>query len=185
MPKVVREASTSLFPLPVVLVSCAVPGGQPNLITLAWAGVAASDPPALAVGIRPDRYSHELITSSGEFVVNIPDQNLLKAVDYCGMVSGRDVDKFVATGLTAGPGSAVSTPHVVEAPVSLECRLKQIVPLGSHDLFVGEICSVLVDEKHAGARIDLSLLSPVAYGAGHYWALGHKLGSYGFAKPRR
>lgn len=185
MSKVVREASTSLFPLPVVLVSCAAPGFRPNLITLAWAGVAASDPPMLSVGIRPDRHSHSIITSSGEFVVNIPSQDMLRAVDYCGMVSGRDIDKFVAAGLTVGPGATVQTPHVVEAPVSLECRLRQVIPLGSHDLFVGEVTSVLVDERHAGARIDLSLLSPVAYGAGHYWALGHKLGSYGFARSFR
>lgn len=184
--KVQKEPGTGLFPLPVVMASCAIPGARPNLITLAWVGVVASEPPVIAIGVRPERYSHALIIQSGEFVINIPDQNILAAVDYCGMVSGNEVDKFRETGLTPSEGRTVRTPHVAEAPVCLECQVRQVVPLGSHDLILGEVTAVLAEGAiMTEGRIDLARVLPVAYGNGRYWAIGPQLEVYGFSKAKR
>lgn len=186
MAKFVKDAAALLFPLPVVLVGCAAGGYRPNLITLAWAGVAASEPPVISIGVRPERHSHTLIKQSGEFVVNIPDQKMLEAVDYCGQFSGRDVDKYKEAQLTAAQGHTVSVPHIAEAPVCLECKVRQTVPLGSHDLFLGEVTAVLIEDRClTGGNLDLARVQAVAYGNGRYWAVGAQLGTYGFARHRK
>jgi flavin reductase (DIM6/NTAB) family NADH-FMN oxidoreductase RutF len=180
MAKLVKRPSTALYPLPVVLVTCGS-GDQANIITLAWVGTICSDPPMVGIAIRPSRHSNGLIRRTEEFVVNVPTADLVAQADYCGQVSGRDVDKWAACGFTPQPGSAVATPLIAQCPVNLECKLAQIVPLGAHDLFVGEIVAVQLDEAILDdrGRIDYAKARPFAYLGGQYREIGELLGQYG------
>jgi len=173
-----------LSPVPVVLVSCAGLEGSPNLITLAWAGTVCSDPPMVSISIRKSRYSYGLIESTREFVVNLVDQSIVKAADFCGVKSGRDMDKFAACDLHPIPAPPLEyAPALQEAPVYMCCRVEQILSLGSHDLFLARIVSVGVraaykDEK-GSLRLDQAGL--VAYNHGVYQALGEVLGFFGYS----
>ncbi|MDO8673882.1 MAG: flavin reductase family protein [Dehalococcoidia bacterium] len=173
--------ATALFPVPTVMVSCG--DEKPNIITIAWAGILCSDPPTLSVAVRPGRHSHGLISASREYVVNIPSQKLLKIVDYCGVVSGRDVDKFAATGLTPLPASEVKAPLIAECPVNIECKVISVVSLGSHDLFIGQVVAVHADEEVLDAlgQIDVGKAQPFAYAHQQYWSLGEHLETHGFS----
>lgn len=177
--KVIKPGSTALYPVPAVLVSCGVE--RPNIITLAWAGTLCSDPPAVGIGVRSERFSHHLIDEAGEFVVNLPRADQVSIVDYCGQVSGRDVDKWTACGLTPAPSSKIRTPFIAECPVALECRISHRLTLGVHDLFVGEVLAVQVDEDvlTAHGKIDYERAQPFAYVGGYYWQIGELLGRYG------
>ena len=137
---------TLLSPVPAVMVSCAMPGKRPNVITIAWAGTVCSDPPMLSISVRKERFSHHILLESGEFVVNLVGREQLQAADYCGVRSGRDVDKFKETGLTAIPGPVTGCPMVAESPVNLECKVKEVKALGSHDMFLAEVVAVHVSE---------------------------------------
>ena len=174
----------ALFPCPVVLVTCVDSDGRPNIITLAWAGTICSDPPTLGLGIRPQRHSYELIDRTGEFVVNIPTVDILKETDFCGMASGRDVDKFSEVGLTQEPAEKVKPPLIRECPVNIECILKKKIPIGAHHLFLGEIVSVHVDKNvlNEKGRLDFSRIAPFVYNQGEYWELHRKIAQYGFSK---
>ena len=173
MSKQVWKPGNLLAPVPPVLVSCGNME-KPNLITIAWAGTINSDPVRVSISVRPERYSHGLITESGEFVINLPTQKILRAVDWCGVKSGRDVDKFKEMGLTAVPGSAVSAPVLAESPVNLECRVFQTIPLGSHDLFLSDVVAVDVDEDlldEAGRlRLDKAAWPPMCTAPTTRWA---------------
>ncbi len=175
---------TALFPCPVVLVTSVDSNRKPNIITLAWSGIVCSDPPTLGLGIRPSRYSYKLIEDSGQFVVNIPNKDILGEVDFCGMVSGRDVDKFSETGLTPEPAETVQPPLIRECPVNIECVTKKKIPLGVHHLFLGEIVGVHVDEDilNDEGEIDFTRVAPFVYNDGEYWSLNQKIGVYGFSK---
>ncbi len=182
--KIKKNPWTALFPCPVVLVTCVDSEGKPNIITLAWIGVVCSDPPMLGIGVQPHRYSFGLLESSGEFVVNIPTKDLVKETDFCGMSSGRDVDKFSQTGLTPEPAEKVKPPLIKECPVNIESIVKKKIPLGVHHLFLGEIVRVhasqeILDEK---GRIDFRKVSPFVYNQGEYWSLDRKIGAFGFSK---
>jgi flavin reductase (DIM6/NTAB) family NADH-FMN oxidoreductase RutF len=174
--------SQLLSPTPVVLVGCAHPKLGKNVLTIAWTGVDCSDPPVVHVSIRPSRYSHRMIKESECFTVNIPTRDLLREVDLCGVVSGRDGDKFARAGLTPVDGEAVAAPLVEECPVNFECRLLTIVPLGAHDMFIGEVVA-----RHADARIvksghvDFAMLPLVVYVNGEYWSVGERIGRHGFS----
>jgi len=184
--KVRKSPWPALFPCPVVLVTCVDSNGKPNIITLAWVGVACSDPPMLGLGIRPHRYSYGIIEASGEFVVNIPTVEILKETDFCGVVSGQDVDKFSETGLTAEPAEKVKPPLIKECPVNIECVVRQKIPLGVHHLFIGEVTCVHVDQAvlDEKGRIDFSKVSPFVYNQGEYWSLHQKIGVHGFSKQQ-
>jgi flavin reductase (DIM6/NTAB) family NADH-FMN oxidoreductase RutF len=175
--KIDKAPSTLFYPCPAVLVTSVNWEGRPNIITLAWAGVACSDPPTISLGIRPSRYSYGLIEQSREFVVNLPTLSILKETDYCGRVSGRDHDKFAETKLTAEPSTKVRAPLIKECPVNLECTLQQIVKLGSHDLFLGRVVAVHVEKTmlDANGRIDYSKAQPFVYNQEKYWKLGRKM----------
>jgi flavin reductase (DIM6/NTAB) family NADH-FMN oxidoreductase RutF len=180
---------TSVLPLtPVVLVSCQDEGAKPNIITLAWVGVANSDPPMISVAIRQERHSYGIIKRTGEFVVNFPTTEILKEMDFCGVVSGSKVDKFSATKLTPMTAEKVKAPLIKECPVNLECRVKQIIPLGSHDLFLGEVAAAHMDTEvqDEKGRIDLDKAKLFAFcaGAPAYWSLGERIGKYGFTKGK-
>jgi flavin reductase (DIM6/NTAB) family NADH-FMN oxidoreductase RutF len=184
-----------LYPAPVVLVTCAEKGQRPNIITIAWAGTVCSDPPMLSISIRPERYSHDIIKRTGEFVVNVPSVREIRAADTCGVVSGRNVDKFEKTGLTPAPASKVAPPIIQECPLALECRVRKTVELGAHTMFVAEIVAVQVSESlmTAAGRLALERAGLAAFAHGGYYALGRKLGYIGFSvrkkravkKPRR
>jgi len=184
--KVKKSPWTALFPCPVVLVTCVDSSGKPNIITLAWVGVACSDPPMLGLGIRPHRHSYGIIEASGEFVVNIPTVEILKETDFCGVVSGKDVDKFSETGLTAEPAEKVKPPLIRECPVNIECVVRQKIPLGVHHLFIGEVVCGHVDQDvlDEKGRIDFSKVSPFVYNQGEYWNLHQKIGVHGFSKQQ-
>jgi flavin reductase (DIM6/NTAB) family NADH-FMN oxidoreductase RutF len=188
MSKVNVKPTTTMFPLPVMLITCIDGSGKPNIITLAWVGIVNSEPPLVSISIRPDRYSHGLVKASQEFVVNVPSEEMAREVDFCGGVSGRDVDKFSELGLTPVPAKEVSTPLIEECPVNLECKLRKTIPLGSHDLFLGEIVAVHIDDSVLGekGRIDIAKALPIAYcpGAYEYWSLGKKVGWYGYTKGK-
>jgi flavin reductase (DIM6/NTAB) family NADH-FMN oxidoreductase RutF len=177
--KAIKPGSTALFPVPAVLVSCGVE--KPNIITLAWVGTVCSDPPSLGISVRPERFSHHLLEGTGEFAVNIPSADQVDIVDYCGQVSGRDVDKWEACGLTPTQAHKIRTPLIAECPVALECRVTQQLTLGAHDLFIGEIVAVQADEAVLNERghIDYQKAQPLAYAGGYYWKVSELLGRYG------
>lgn len=182
--KVKKSPWSALFPCPVVLVTCVDSNRKPNIITLAWVGTLSSDPPTVGLGIRPYRYSYKLIEDSGEFVVNIPNEDILKETDFCGMVSGENVDKFSETGLTPEPAEKVKPPLIRECPVNIESIVKKRIPLGIHHLFIGEIVRVHVDEDilNEKGRIDFTKVAPFVFNQDEYWSLNQKIGVYGFSK---
>jgi flavin reductase (DIM6/NTAB) family NADH-FMN oxidoreductase RutF len=184
--KIVQNPFTALFPCPVVLITCTDLNGIPNIITLAWVGVACSNPPTIGLGIRPSRHSYRIIEDVREFVINIPTKEILEKVDYCGSVSGKDVPKFSKTGLTPENALKVKPPLIKECPVNIECILKDKISLGSHDLFVGEVVQVHVEQEVLNERgkIDFSKLSPFVYNQGEYWSLNQKIGEIGFSKKK-
>lgn len=172
-----------LYPLPAVMVSCQRPKETPNIITIAWAGTVCSSPAMVSISVRKERYSYAIIRETGEFVVNLVTENLAFAADWCGVKSGRDVDKFKALNLTPQKMEHLSSPGIAESPVNLECKVQQVIPLGSHDMFIAEIAGVMVD----GACLDkqgkfhLNDAGLVAYSHGEYFTLGKKLGKFGYS----
>ncbi|NBH31986.1 flavin reductase family protein [Clostridiaceae bacterium] len=176
-----------LYPTPAVMVSCSDGEGKPNIITVAWAGTICSDPPMLSISVRKERYSYGLIEASREFVVNLVNRSLAFAADYCGVKSGRDVDKFHEMGLTPVALPHVNTPGIGESPVCLECKVTQQIPLGSHDLFLAEVAGVSVDERYLDqkGKFCLNASGLVAYSHGEYYALGEKLGSFGYSVRKK
>ena len=224
-----------LYPVPAVMVSCARKGERPDIITVAWAGTVCSNPPMVSISIRPQRYSHDIIEETGEFVINLVTEKLARACDWCGVRSGRDTVKFTAEAevqrdeaasvekareetaemtaagakrgfegaagrdkkgkleaapekLTAGKASCLeAAPIILESPVSLECRVKQKIELGSHDMFLAEVVCVDVDEAFIDSkgRLDLDSAGLIAYSHGTYFGLGKKLGTFGYSVRRR
>jgi flavin reductase (DIM6/NTAB) family NADH-FMN oxidoreductase RutF len=191
--RIIRKKKTwkpgnMLSPLPVVLVSCGGnKGWKPNLITIAWIGSVCSDPPMLSISVRPERYSHAIIKSTGEFVVNLPSADQAKTTDWCGVVSGRDTDKFSAAGLTPGPALKVGCPIVLECPINIECRIRKSLSLGSHTLFLAEVAAVQVslDLVDAAGRLAIEKAGLFAFAHGHYYSLGRHLGHFGFSVRKR
>ena len=172
-----------LYPLPAVMVSCSMPGGTPNIITVAWCGTVCSDPAMVSISVRKERYSHPIISKTKEFVINLTTKDLAYAADYCGVRSGRDVDKFGKTGLTAAPASVVSCPIIAESPVNIECRIVDVKELGSHDMFIAEVVAVNVSEEYMdeNGKFDLNKAFPIAYSHGEYYTLGEKIGKFGYS----
>jgi len=182
--KITQEPRPALYPVPAVMVSCVGRDGKPNIITIAWTGVVCSTPPMVSIAVRHGRHSFGLIRDTGDFVINIPKQDDVKAADLCGTLSGRDVDKFKEVGLTAIPADKVKSPLIKECPVNLECVVRHSLFLGSHQLFVGEVVALHVDEEHIDkqGRWDVGSLRPMAYFSGEYWTLGKPVGRQGFAR---
>jgi flavin reductase (DIM6/NTAB) family NADH-FMN oxidoreductase RutF len=185
MAKVTKRPATVLYPLPAVMVSCGT-GQRANIITLAWVGTLCSNPPQVGIGVRPSRYSHGLIQEVGQFVVNLPNVEQVRWVDYCGTVSGRDEDKWAACGFTPAPATQVQVPLIAQCPVNLECRLRHTLSLGSHDLFIGEIVAVHMDEAvlDERGRLDLAKAQPFAFLDREYRRVGELLGTFGYSRHR-
>ncbi|NLP35168.1 MAG: flavin reductase family protein [Clostridiales bacterium] len=187
MDKEFWKPGNMLYPLPVVMVSCADEKHKPNIITLAWAGTVCTNPPMVSISIKKERYSYDIIKNSGEFVINLVTEDLIKSTDYCGVRSGRKVDKFKETGLTRGKGKIVSAPLIVESPVNIECKLKQIIPLGSHDMFLSEVVNVAVDKQYMekSGRFDLNRSKLAIYSHGEYYGLGKLIGTFGYSVRKK
>ncbi len=176
-----------LYPLPAVMVSCQGSDEKPNIITVAWAGTVCTNPPMLSISVRPERYSYHLIEESMEFVVNLTTKNLVRATDFCGVRSGRDVDKFKECHLTPLSSQHIKAPGIAESPVNIECRVREIKPLGSHTMFLADVVGVtiedsLLDEKN---KFDLNTAGLVTYSHGEYFLLGQKLGSFGYSVAKK
>ncbi len=184
--KISWPGATQLAPVPVVLIGCS-DGSRRNLCTVAWVGTVCSTPPMVSISLRKERFSHGMISGSREFTVNIPPVFLAAEVDYCGVVSGREYDKFAVCKLTPGEGETVKSPIVMECPLNLECKVRNILELGSHDLFLAEITAVRVDEHLIGpkGRLELENANLLAYAHGHYHRLGEAIGHFGFSVRRK
>lgn len=186
MSKTVWKPGTLLAPVPLAMVTCGSMEA-PNIITVAWTGIINSNPAMTYISVRPSRYSHKLISESGEFAVNMTTSALVRAADFCGVKSGETVDKFSKMHLTAVPASMISAPLIEQSPVSLECRVTEIRPLGSHDMFFAEILCVDVDDQYIDEKGKLALqkCSLAAYSHGEYFALGKRLGSFGYSVKKK
>ena len=172
-----------LYPVPAVMVSCKRAGEKANIITVAWAGTVCSDPAMVSVSIRPERYSHDIIESTGEFVINLVNEKLTSACDWCGVRSGKDHDKFAEMDLTEYRSEFMDTPAIAESPVNIYCKVVKTERLGSHDMFIGEVTGVTVDDKYMDAkgRFALKETGLIAYSHGEYFSLGKKLGKFGYS----
>lgn len=184
------KPGTLIYPLPAVLVSCGATPDEYNLLTVAWTGTVCTAPPMCYVSVRPERHSYGIIRRTGEFVINLTTRDLARAADWCGVRSGRDYDKFREMGLTPGKALEVAAPIVEESPVSIECRVRQVLALGTHDMFLAEVVAVQVDADYidpATGRFCLERACPIVYSHGEYFALGEALGHFGWSvrkKPR-
>ena len=188
MKKLIWPGSTQLAPVPAVLVGTGGEGWKNNLITVAWVGIVCSDPAMLSISVRPERYSYQALVATREFTVNVPLAAQARIVDWCGVVSGKDHDKFAEQNLTAAAGSKVRAPLVMECPLNLECKVKEIIKLGSHDMFIAEIAAVQVSEEFIAesGRLDLEHDGGVlGYAHGHYFNLGECIGHFGFSVRKK
>lgn len=176
-----------LYPLPVVLVSAASKAGAQNLFTVAWTGTICSDPPMASISVRPERHSYDMIRESGEFVINLTTEKLAFATDYCGVRSGRDVDKWQELHLTPIAGSEVKAPLVKESPVNIECRVTEVKELGTHHMFLAEVVAVHADEAYMDEKgsFDLAKAQPIVYSHGTYYTVGRPLGTFGYSVRKK
>ena len=182
------KPGTMIYPLPAVLVSCGATEEEYNMLTVAWTGTVCSEPPMCYISVRPERHSYPIIQRTGEFVINLTTVGMARETDWCGVRSGRDHDKFAECGLTPLPAEKVAAPIIAESPVSIECRVKQVVPLGSHDMFIAEVVNVQIDESlidPQSGKFDLERARLLVYSHGEYFELGKLIGYFGWSVRRR
>ncbi|WP_395015744.1 flavin reductase family protein [Robinsoniella peoriensis] len=187
MGKQTWKPGNMIYPLPAVMVSCAREGEKPNIITVAWTGTICTNPPMVYISVKPERYSYDMIRETGEFVINLTTQKLAKATDYCGVRSGRDVDKFQELHLTSEAAEQVKVPMIGECPVNIECRVKEIKKLGSHHMFIADVLAVHVDEAYMNenGKFELNKTGLLAYSHGEYLGLGEHLGTFGYSVKKK
>ena len=189
MEKETWKAGNMLYPLPAVMVSVSDGEGNDNIITVAWAGTVCTNPPMVSISVRPSRFSYDMLRKTGEFVINLTTKRLVRATDYCGVRSGRNVDKFKELHLTAEASEKINAPGIAESPVNIECKVKQIMRLGSHDMFIAEVVAVNVDESLLDEKgtLHLSDADLIAYSHGRYYGLGDFIGKFGYSvqKPSK
>ena len=186
MSKVQWKGGPFIYPIPAVMVSCGTME-ESNIITVAWTGILNTNPAMCYISVRPERYSHNIIKENGEFAINLTTRQLAYATDWCGVKSGRDVDKFKEMKLTKEKANIISVPLIKESPVSVECKVKEIVPLGSHDMFVAEIVAIDADEKYIDEKgaFDISKCDLIAYANGGYYPLESKIGKFGYSVQKK
>lgn len=187
MVKELWKPGNMLYPLPVVMVSLADGAGNANIITVAWAGTVCTNPPMVSISVRPERYSHQILKDTGEFVINLTTKELAFCTDYCGVKSGRDVDKFKEMHLTAEKAVYVKAPMIGESPVNIECKVTQVQSLGSHDLFLAQVLAVHADRKYMDEKnkFHLEWADPLVYSHGSYFLCGENVGSFGFSVRKK
>lgn len=181
--KAVWKPGTMVYPVPAVMVTVAGKDGKSNIITIAWTGTVCSDPPMAYISVRPERHSYGMLKETGEFVINLTTEELTFATDYCGVKSGRSIDKWKETGLEPVPASKVGVPLIAESPVNIECRVTEVKELGSHHMFLAEVVAVNVDEAYIdeNGKFNLHEAAPVAYSHGEYYGLAGLLGTFGYS----
>ncbi len=188
MGKLQWKPGTMIYPVPAVMVSCGTEPESYNILTVAWTGTVCTSPPMTYISIRKERHSYNIIRNSGEFVINLTTEELTFATDFCGVRSGRDINKFTHLGLTPLPASVVRTPLIAESPVNIECRVTQVIELGSHDMFLAEVLAVNVDEEYIddSGKFRLDAAKPICYSHGSYYGLARELGTFGYSvmKPK-
>lgn len=177
------KAGNMIYPLPAVLVTCRSKSGEDNVFTVAWTGTVCTNPPMAYISVRPSRYSYNMIKETGEFVINLTTEEMAKATDYCGVTSGRDVDKFQRCGLHKEEADEVNVPMLVESPVNIECRVREAHEYGSHTMFVADVICVHADEKYMNesGRFELEKSNPLAYSHGTYLGLTSPKGTFGYS----
>ncbi len=188
MERIDWKPGTMIYPLPAVMVSCGSKEENYNIITIAWTGTICTNPAMCYISIRPERHSYDLIKENKEFIINLTTAKLSKATDWCGVKSGRDFNKFKEMNLTPIKASKVNAPIIAESPISIECKVKNIIPLGSHDMFIAEVVNVNVDEQYLNpdtGAFDLDKSNPICYSHGHYYELGKHIGKFGFSVRKR
>lgn len=187
MAKVQWKPGTMLNPVPVVMISLRDKNGKNNIMTAAWVGTVCSDPPMLSISVRPERHSYNIIKETGEFVVNLTNESLVYKTDYCGIKSGRDTDKFKEAKLTPINGAKVSAPLIEESPINIECKVKEVIPLGSHDMFLAEIVAVHVDEEliDESGKLHMDKAKLISYSHGFYYGLKDSLGHFGYSVRKK
>lgn len=188
MHKVKWKPGTMVYPVPAVMVSCGTEATGYNIITIAWTGTICTNPAMCYISIRPGRFSYDIIKEQKEFVINLTTRKLAYATDWCGVKSGRDFDKFKQMNLTPGKANMVSSPLIKESPINIECILKEVKPLGSHDMFIAEVVCVNADKKYLDPEteaFDLSKADPICYSHGKYYVLGEKIGKFGYSVKKK
>ena len=187
MGKIHWKPGTVVYPVPVVMVSCGNIEQQKNIVTVAWTGTINTVPPMTYISLRPSRYSFDIIKKSGEFVINLVSKNLAFACDYCGVKSGHDIDKFQQMNLTAVKGEKISAPIIYESPVNIECCVKNILSLGTHDMFLAEVVNVSVTDAYLdkNGKFHFDKTNPVCYSHGSYYTLGERLGGFGYSVKKK
>lgn len=187
MGKQIWKPGNMLNPVPAVMVSVADRKGRQNIITVAWAGTVCTNPPMVSISVRPSRYSYDIIRETGEFVINLTTEKLTRACDYCGVVSGRDVDKFAKTGLTPMTVEGVRAPAIAESPVNIACRVKETRALGSHTMFIAEVVSVTADDAFMDetGRFHINDTGLIMYSHGEYFGMGRRLGKFGYSVQKK
>ena len=187
MAKQIWKPGNMLYPLPAVMVSVADKEGNPNIITVAWAGTVCTNPPMVSISVRPERYSYHMIEESGEFVINLTTEQLAHATDYCGVRSGRDVDKFQELHLTKEKADHVKAPMIAESPVNIECKVRQVLELGSHHMFLADVLAVHADPQYMDEKkkFHLNDAKPLVYSHGEYLGIGKKLGTFGYSVKKK
>ena len=177
------KAGNMIYPLPAVLVTCRSKSGEDNVFTVAWTGTVCTNPPMAYISVRPSRYSYNMIKETGEFVINLTTEEMAKTTDYCGVTSGRDVDKFQRCGLHKEEADEVNVPMLVESPVNIECRVREAHEYGSHTMFVADVICVHADEKYMNesGRFELEKSNPLAYSHGTYFGLTSPKGTFGYS----
>jgi len=182
------KPGTMVYPLPAVLVSCGETPEEYNLITIAWTGTICSDPPMCFISVRPERYSYDIIKRTGEYVINLTTEELARATDWCGCRSGKIFNKWNETGLTPGKAEVVNAPLIIESPVSIECRVKEIIPLGSHHMFISEVVNISVNQKFLNketGKFSLADAKPLIYSHGYYFGVRKKIGKFGWSVEKK
>lgn len=187
MAKIQWKPGNMVYPLPAVMVSCADKEGNSNIITVAWTGTVCTNPPMAYISVRPERHSYKMIRETGEFVINLTTKDLAFATDFCGVRSGKDVDKFFEMKLTKESASVVSAPMIGESPVNIECRVTEVKELGSHHMFLADVVAVHVDDKYMNEnqKFELGKAKPLAYSHGEYYDLGELLGTFGYSVKKK
>jgi flavin reductase (DIM6/NTAB) family NADH-FMN oxidoreductase RutF len=184
MEKRIWKPGTLIYPLPAIMVSCGDFNGEKNIITIAWTGTICSNPPMCYISVRPERHSYQMIKESGEFVINLTTESLAFATDFCGVKSGKNMDKFKETNLTPLPGIAVKAPIIGESPLNIECKVIEIKKLGSHDMFIAEVVAIHANEALFNPEtdaFDLNAAQMLVYSHGHYFGVGKKIGRFGYS----
>lgn len=188
MEKLHWKPGTMVYPLPAVMVSCGSTPEEYNIITIAWTGTLCTDPPLCYISVRPSRHSYHLIKKCGEFVINLTTKELARATDWCGVKSGRDFDKFKETGLTPGQSELLSVPTILESPVNIECKVKEVIELGVHHMFLSEVVHIQASAKYFNeetGKFELSGANPISYIHGNYYEMGKRIGKFGFSVEKK